>query len=768
MTELPPPFLADKTFCDEARALLRQEREDLELQIAAIRQELADFVRRMDTARSAGSTRAAQAIADGLATCAAEPDARVCLRSLQILRGKARQMQGVDEVARIDLDRQRRSEELQRQIAAVRLEIESIARGLEATRSPTAVRSAKLIDERLAVCLQATDAAACLRSLQALHAQARQWQGADEVAMASSEEKVVYDALADFCLSWHGNVDIDRIADEAWHLFNCQPEERVPDLLSRLRALSEAGKKAIVSVLCNQLLKADPLEAEKVADLKQKILSLSSLAEVHRRLQSILELLQKLKSGGAARAAQALEVVRQADLASLRPADRIDLLSKLRLAIPNDQDEQDAREKELRPYFEAMARLYEATPLLPEFADTQKAKREAVLAALGNDPALVRMSENWEAWSRDDDGKAEKLQALHYVVAAQSKLMGFASVPEIVPDTMDKFVFEGADGTRFEQFDQGNFSSMDRVIRVNDHPESTFSTSFYKSLITMLHENTHSYQNQLVDELKAGTLTEASNKQYYEQALLFLLNEDVGYLPPGDAYEEQPVERHAHEVEDEAAEVFEKFAEPEVRAARQQCKALRQRIDMSIVAARAEGLRDLATKLLACESAAQKAMRKDSAADIRAGLGVAQSQLDMLEPDLAAIETSAMRKEADRVMLRMRERRQVDAKLGVAIDHWCATLTTIVDRQGQKPGVLKRLVGDYVEAADRHLPAAVALLEDMQRWLAGDVRRKEHEASITMYVDALCPRQPRDLELAVRRTREQFEDKCREVAAEHQ
>lgn len=742
----------------------------LEQQIEALRQEIANLVQFMSETPSTAAQRGAQVIAAKLDACLKEADAAKCLKLLQALRAQAKQFQNADEVSKGAKD-DRQAElnaaaDLEQQISTIQLEIVKLVQALKSTPSSVAKRGAQVIDTKLTDCMKETDAGKRLKLLQALKAQAKQFQNADEVSKTAADEQATYDELAEFCMAWHGNTDVDRIADESYLLFNNKTQDgNDPNLLPKLQALKELAKEAIVTVIYNRLLKSDPRNAKKIADLKKKVLATSNLAEVHKHLENVRERLTNQKKDGTKKADEALGKVNQGDLENLSAEERIDLLSKLRLAIPDDENEQDQKEQELKPYFDAMATLYKAMPLQPEFANTQKTKRKDVLDALTNDPEVVKAHENWAAWSQDEDGKKKKLDALKHILTVQSQLMGFKSVPEILPETMDKFVFEDENGGKFEQFDQGNFSSKDRAIRVNDHPESTFSTNFYKSLITMLHENTHSYQNQLIDELKAGTLTEASNKEYYQQALLFLLNEDVGYLPPGDAYEEQPVERHAHEAEDEASEAFEKFAEPEVRDARRKCQELRDQIDKLIARAKTDGLKDLEKSLLQCQPTVQRAMRKDTAADILAGLAEAQRSLDSLKPAVDDLQIKVMREEAESLIQKMKTKKH--PKLATIIDEWCATLSGLINKQGQKADIIKRNVAEYRDAAEKQLPAAAALIDEMEQWLKDD-KHKEHKTSIEIYVKALQPRNARQLQDVLQRTRGQFDDKRREVESGNQ
>src|SRR5262249_38296782 len=72
---------------------------------------------------------------------------------------------------------------------------------------------------------------------------------------------------------------------------------------------------------------------------------------------------------------------------------------------------------------------------------------------------------------------------------------------------------------------------------------------FGQILDTVIHENTHAYQNKLIKDLNDGTLKEGDLE--YEQALLFRENEQ-GYVDNSNdnplqaqAYQREPLEIHA-------------------------------------------------------------------------------------------------------------------------------------------------------------------------------------------------------------------------------
>ncbi len=191
---------------------------------------------------------------------------------------------------------------------------------------------------------------------------------------------------------------------------------------------------------------------------------------------------------------------------------------------------------------------------------------------------------------------------------------------------MEKIVFEGPDGAKYEQFDQGNFSSKDRAIRVNDHAgKGVFATDFYKSLVTMLHENTHGYQNQLIDELKAGTLTEQKRQGSLstDPALPVERGRSGTCRPATPTKNSRSSGMRMKRRTKPRRRVREILAEPDVhRDARQECKGTgRDQMHKLIGLAKADGLNDLGVKSLSeCQKRRCKvAMRKDTSADILSG-----------------------------------------------------------------------------------------------------------------------------------------------------
>lgn len=327
-----------------------------------------------------------------------------------------------------------------------------------------------------------------------------------------------------------------------------------------------SNKLKNIDVMYKRLIRADPQNAQQLLTQRKEALSSHEASDLDRFSAEAEEKTERLVTEGQQQANDAINEVEQDKLEGLSVDKQIELLGKLQ---GGSVESRKARQV-------AMAKLYEVMPLRPEFSNKEKKKRGKVLNALSDDPKIAEYREQWSQWSElGDEGKKQKEAALKYILAAQSKLMGIQKIPEIVFITKGKVSTDDS-----ERFDQGSFGFEDRTLEINDHPDSDFSKSFDKSLVTMLHENTHNFQAELVDKLLDGTLTEKVDKEYYQQAMLFLMNQRAGYLVTPEGYETQPTERQAYEAEDEAKRRF--GVDLDVLNAKAQARALVERMDLYI------------------------------------------------------------------------------------------------------------------------------------------------------------------------------------------
>ena len=185
-------------------------------------------------------------------------------------------------------------------------------------------------------------------------------------------------------------------------------------------------------------------------------------------------------------------------------------------------------------------RLYNNTDVTPEQKAADDARSDQVAADLAGDQDLQHARANWDTLS-----DADKVAALKKVVDAQSKAMGIPA-PEIVVDNGMK---EGDDTA------SGVYSHQDGKLHLNMDPDSN-TADFQKALSITAHENTHHYQDVMMQRLKDGTLNPGDPE--YAQAKLFAANNGPnGYIEPHEGianYKNQPLERHAWGNGDKTAE----------------------------------------------------------------------------------------------------------------------------------------------------------------------------------------------------------------------
>ena len=176
-------------------------------------------------------------------------------------------------------------------------------------------------------------------------------------------------------------------------------------------------------------------------------------------------------------------------------------------------------------------RLYKNTDITPEQQATDDASSDKVAADLAGDQDLQHARANWGSLS-----DADKAAALKKVVDAQSNAMGVPA-PEIVVDNGMK---EGDDTA------SGVYNHEDGKLHINMDPDSN-TADFQKALSIAAHENTHHYQDVMMQRLKDGTL-KPGDPEYAQTKLFAANNGPNGYIEPHegiDAYKNQPLERHA-------------------------------------------------------------------------------------------------------------------------------------------------------------------------------------------------------------------------------
>ena len=180
-----------------------------------------------------------------------------------------------------------------------------------------------------------------------------------------------------------------------------------------------------------------------------------------------------------------------------------------------------------------------------DFEDTDAKMREEVLNQVEKLIKTTEAKKNWPTMS--DTQKEAFLQKVLDIQCAEmkKKIPNFA-VPKIT--TFSK----AAQKVKEDKLTNESGYFRDGKLYINDQKASF--KDFADVINTVIHENTHNYQDQLVGMLERGELENDPRKN---QAILFRLNQDEYQDTPkrdnykGDydeafeAYEKQPRELHA-------------------------------------------------------------------------------------------------------------------------------------------------------------------------------------------------------------------------------
>ena len=189
-------------------------------------------------------------------------------------------------------------------------------------------------------------------------------------------------------------------------------------------------------------------------------------------------------------------------------------------------------------------------------ADTPEARKQKKQAARTkmNAPGI-----DWDNWQSDKTldpaiqaDLNSKMKLAEKVLSIQCAERGMTPPPiKFMKPAAPKVVGPGVTTTK-----KGHFSPSENAIFLNPDPDGSFA-DFADLIDTVIHENTHNYQHQLVQQLKDGTLKPDS--PLYEQARIFAANEAPGgYVKPEEdqaVYEKQPMEEHAWRAGSEAQEM---------------------------------------------------------------------------------------------------------------------------------------------------------------------------------------------------------------------
>ncbi|HEX5325411.1 MAG TPA: hypothetical protein VFW75_01960 [Acetobacteraceae bacterium] len=268
----------------------------------------------------------------------------------------------------------------------------------------------------------------------------------------------------------------------------------------------------------------DLADAGKFADAAKHIAAVEKALVALEKAAKAVNLPERQKKATAA--GDKIDKMSDDDIGKMSAADKAALVKEMLGAGQPTGKIRDAQRK-----------LYRDTDLDPDFRKVEQKHQQAVADELKGDKELAEARKNWATATPDDITKA-----LTKVVKAQSKVLGITPPKIVVIPPKDS---KTPDGHIIEGF----FDPSDGMLHINMLPESSIH-DFTEALDTVLHENAHNWQHQLVAQLHAGKLKKGD--PLYNQALMFEANsiEPGGYIEPDESvsdYQKQPLERHSWE-----------------------------------------------------------------------------------------------------------------------------------------------------------------------------------------------------------------------------
>jgi hypothetical protein len=226
-------------------------------------------------------------------------------------------------------------------------------------------------------------------------------------------------------------------------------------------------------------------------------------------------------------------------------------------------------------HFDARCKIYVSTPMDAKFVKADTKRRKKIVKDLKKDPKFQDAKAKWDTAYTEEDKK----KFLEHAAKKQCEAMGHTGTDPVLTfirnrkcrNTWDPCADNCRDGNAVEwdvdDSDEpqacptcgdanGFYGSMGQcdggapaTIEVNTDSKLHQLDNFGEILDTVIHENTHAYQNKLIKDLNDGTLKEGDPE--YEQALLFRENEQ-GYVDndnnnplQAQAYQHEPLEIHA-------------------------------------------------------------------------------------------------------------------------------------------------------------------------------------------------------------------------------
>lgn len=241
------------------------------------------------------------------------------------------------------------------------------------------------------------------------------------------------------------------------------------------------------------------------------------------RSDEALEAVKNQTAAGRRRSAgEFIAKLEDAELKALSTQAKVALLDSL---VPYPRQKQA---------LEGMRRMYAVMEMEPGFIAHERQNLIDLSTALKADPRVMDARKDWARMSVD-----EKQAVLQIVLEKHSAVLGI-DAPKLTTIRQSP---------RMGGILNAYYNPKNRMIAMNTHGQASFG-NFLEAVNTLVHENSHHYQNMLTLQLKDGSLTEADPR--YWQARIFRANfEPGGYLEPSGsmasyhAYRNQPVEMHA-------------------------------------------------------------------------------------------------------------------------------------------------------------------------------------------------------------------------------
>jgi hypothetical protein len=308
-------------------------------------------------------------------------------------------------------------------------------------------------------------------------------------------------------------------------------EAAANDWKDRLAKITLTYETAATAEAYNKAAKAFVTALQAGVAKKDLADAVKAMAGVEKALKALeartkaLDLPKKQKD--ATDTGDKIDKMSDADVAKLKPEDKAKLVKAMLGAGKPTGKVRDAQKK-----------IYRNTDVDADYRKDDEARQDKVTAALKGDKDLAEARGKWDKLDKEGLRKA-----LGKIVAVQSKAYGI-SPPSIVffPDE-EPAVTKGAGVVL------GYFNPADGKLHINRDPAAGIK-DFTTTIETVLHENMHHYQTELVKLLAAGKLK--SSDPRYKQALMFQVNglEPGGYVDPDEGvtdYQKQPLERSAEE-----------------------------------------------------------------------------------------------------------------------------------------------------------------------------------------------------------------------------